>query len=158
VFSRCFEPLYLKNCWTYQNEHGSIRSSSAPFFNMLIVLRAKLLFRTCQIYFFTRKPAITELNFEVNRIEVYIVLMGKHTFLLLFMWFFRLTLCLTNPVVTNLWENVSEQPKFPFECFFFFFCVVIHPTCFYIGRPQRSQMRRTHLYGGDVDARKKAWF
>jgi len=32
VFSRCFEPLYLKNCWTYQNEHGSIRSSSAPFF------------------------------------------------------------------------------------------------------------------------------
>jgi len=32
VFSRFFEPLYLKNCWTYQNEHGSIRSSSAPFF------------------------------------------------------------------------------------------------------------------------------
>ena len=32
TFSRCFEPLYLKNCWTYQNEHGSIRSSSAPFF------------------------------------------------------------------------------------------------------------------------------
>ena len=32
VFSRCFEPLYLKNCWTYQNEHVSIRSSSAPFF------------------------------------------------------------------------------------------------------------------------------
>jgi len=34
VFSRCFEPLYLKNCWTYQNEHGSIRSSSAPFFQL----------------------------------------------------------------------------------------------------------------------------
>jgi len=32
VFSRYFEPLYLKNCWTYQNEHGSIRSSWAPFF------------------------------------------------------------------------------------------------------------------------------
>jgi len=32
VFSRYVEPLYLKNCWTYQNEYGSIRSSSAPFF------------------------------------------------------------------------------------------------------------------------------
>jgi len=31
LFSRYFEPLHLKNCWTYQNEHGSIRSSSAPF-------------------------------------------------------------------------------------------------------------------------------
>jgi len=29
--SRYFAPLYLKNCLTYQNEHGS-RSSSAPFF------------------------------------------------------------------------------------------------------------------------------
>jgi len=36
TFSRCFEPLYLKNCWTYQNEHGSIRSSSAPFFLLSI--------------------------------------------------------------------------------------------------------------------------
>ena len=34
LFSRSFEPLYLKNCWTYQNEHGSIRSSSAPFFEL----------------------------------------------------------------------------------------------------------------------------
>jgi len=37
VFSRCFEPLYLKNCWTYQNEHGSIRSCSAPFFWIYLV-------------------------------------------------------------------------------------------------------------------------
>jgi len=40
VFSRCFEPLYLKNCWTYQNEHGSIRSSSAPFFCVSVHAKA----------------------------------------------------------------------------------------------------------------------
>ena len=34
MFSRYFEPLYLQNCWTYQNEHGSIRSSSAPLFSL----------------------------------------------------------------------------------------------------------------------------
>jgi len=32
VFLRFFEPLYLKNWWRYQNEHGSISSSSAPFY------------------------------------------------------------------------------------------------------------------------------
>jgi len=33
-FSRYFEPLYLKHCWTYQNEHGIIKSSSSPFFEL----------------------------------------------------------------------------------------------------------------------------
>jgi len=35
--------------------------------------------------FYTRKPIVTELNFEINSIKLYIVLEGKHTFLLLFM-------------------------------------------------------------------------
>ena len=30
-----FEPLYLKNGWRYENGHGSIRSSSAPFLNRM---------------------------------------------------------------------------------------------------------------------------
>jgi len=29
---RFFEPLYLKNVWRNENVHGSIKSSSAPFF------------------------------------------------------------------------------------------------------------------------------
>jgi len=32
VFVSYFEPLYLKNDWRYQNNHGSIRSSSALLF------------------------------------------------------------------------------------------------------------------------------
>ena len=40
-FFRYFESLYFKNCWTYQNEHGSIRSSSAPFFIVLTASKRK---------------------------------------------------------------------------------------------------------------------
>jgi len=36
-------------------------------------------------HFSTRKPTVTELNFEIITIELYIVLMGKRTFLLVFM-------------------------------------------------------------------------
>jgi len=43
--------------------------------------------------FFTRKPTVTELNFEIKSIKLYNFLMGKRTFLLLFMWFYRFTLC-----------------------------------------------------------------
>ena len=35
--------------------------------------------------FITRKLIVTKLNFEINRTESYIVLMGKRPFLLLFM-------------------------------------------------------------------------
>ena len=37
LFSRFFSPLFLKNCWTYQNEHGSIRLSLAPFFSFTFI-------------------------------------------------------------------------------------------------------------------------
>jgi len=43
-----------------------------------------ILFRTLNP-FLTWKPTVTEVDFEINRIELYIVLMGKRTFLLLFM-------------------------------------------------------------------------
>jgi len=33
VFSRYCDPLYLNYWWTYQNGHGTIRSSLAPFFS-----------------------------------------------------------------------------------------------------------------------------
>jgi len=34
--------------------------------------------------FLTRKHTVTELNFEINRIEFYVVIMGKRTYFLLF--------------------------------------------------------------------------
>jgi len=49
VFSTYVEPLYLQNCWTYQNEHGSIRSSSAPFFFLTYLLS-----NFCQTHFVER--------------------------------------------------------------------------------------------------------
>jgi len=57
VFSRYFEPLYLKNYWRYQNEHGSIRSSLAPFFfapvslwMLTLILRPKFRHRVVLIW------------------------------------------------------------------------------------------------------------
>ena len=35
--------------------------------------------------FLTIKPTVTELNFEINRVELYIVLKGKRTILLSYM-------------------------------------------------------------------------
>jgi len=77
VFSRCFEPLYLKNCWTYQNEHGGIRSSSAPFFPF---------FEAFPFIFFFIFPAILYI-FNNSSLTVYFCLSLKDFMFLLFLYF-----------------------------------------------------------------------
>jgi len=55
-----------------------------------------LFLRTCQSIKKKKKSTVSELGLEVNRIEIYIVLMGKRTFLFSFRLLFRLTLCFSD--------------------------------------------------------------
>ena len=56
----------------------------------------------------TRKPTVTELNFQMNRIRSYIVRMKNHTVLPLIIWFFRFTLRLVIRIDFKTKSNVSS--------------------------------------------------
>jgi len=65
-------------------DHGRVIKIASDFCGTL--------FRTISI----RKPTVTGLNFEINRIELYIDLMGERTFLSFFILFFMFTQCLSD--------------------------------------------------------------
>jgi len=61
--------------------------------------------------FLTRKPTVTELNFEINRIQLCIALLGNGTYLLFLCDFFRCTVCLGDNNLKKIYAMVEHNKK-----------------------------------------------